>query len=196
MDKDPIDMESMQRVIKQLTNELIDLKKRKGEGKKHFKPFMKKRIDFLPQLPPTSGINIKDYAMENYYHTHHANHSERTCPKFINSFIIMLIPLEPPRKDKRSEKEEEEEDQQEEEEEKGEEPPSRLDLIWDEEDFEDDDDDDILEEACIGNDYNLQSKGSLKINDTPSTLKTNNKNVASKQPFTDKIPEKEKEKEK
>ena len=39
-DKEPTDMESMQRVIKQLTNELIDLKKSKGEGKKPFKPFM------------------------------------------------------------------------------------------------------------------------------------------------------------
>ena len=33
-DKKPTDMESMQRVLKQITNELIDLKKRKGEGKK------------------------------------------------------------------------------------------------------------------------------------------------------------------
>ena len=29
-------MESMQRVIKKLTNEIIDLKKNKGEGKKPF----------------------------------------------------------------------------------------------------------------------------------------------------------------
>ena len=33
-DKEPTDMISMQRVIKQLMNELIDLKKIKGEGKK------------------------------------------------------------------------------------------------------------------------------------------------------------------
>ena len=46
-------MESMQRVINQLTNELIDLKKSKGEGKKPFKPFMKRRTNYVPQLPPT-----------------------------------------------------------------------------------------------------------------------------------------------
>ena len=40
--KDPTDMESMQRVIKQLTNEIIDLKKNKGEGNKPFNPFLKK----------------------------------------------------------------------------------------------------------------------------------------------------------
>ena len=52
-DKEPTDMASMQRVLKQITNELIDLKKSKGEGKKHFKPFMKRRTDFAPPIPPT-----------------------------------------------------------------------------------------------------------------------------------------------
>ena len=32
-------------------------------------------------------------------------------------------------------------------------------------------DDDVLEEACAGNDYNLQSKSAPKYNDSPSTLK-------------------------
>jgi hypothetical protein len=148
-------MASMQRVIKQLTNDIIDLKKNNGEGKKPFKPFMKKRTYSAPQIPPTSGINIEDYAMENYCCTHHVNHSERTCFEFINSFTAMLIPPEPPRKDKRSDKEEEEENQEEEEEEEGEEPPSHLNVLLDEEDFRDEDDDDIMEEACIGNDYNF-----------------------------------------
>ena len=52
-DKDPTDMASMQRVLKQIRNELTDLKKSKGAGKKPFKPFMKKRTDSTPQLPPT-----------------------------------------------------------------------------------------------------------------------------------------------
>ena len=52
-----------------------------------------------------------------------------------------------------------------------------------------------MEEACIGNDYNLRSKGALKKNDTPSTSKTNNKNVVAKQQSIDKTLEKEKEKE-
>ena len=42
-DKEPTDMASMQRVLKQITNELIDLKKSKGEWKKPFKPFIKRR---------------------------------------------------------------------------------------------------------------------------------------------------------
>ena len=52
-----------------------------------------------------------------------------------------------------------------------------------------------MEESCIGNDYNLRSKGAPKTNDKPSTSKTNNKNSSSKQAYTDKSLEKEKEKE-
>ena len=52
-----------------------------------------------------------------------------------------------------------------------------------------------MEDACIGNDYNLRSKGALKPNDTPSTSKTNNKSSSFKQASTDKTLEKEKEKE-
>ena len=92
---------------------------------------MKKRTDSAPPIPPTSGINIEYYAMDNFCHTHHVNHSERTCPEFINSFTAMLTLPEPPKKDKRGEKEEEDEDQEEEEEEEGEEPPSHLNVLWD-----------------------------------------------------------------
>ena len=65
-DKEPTNMASVQRVLKQITNELIDLKKNKGEGKKPFKPFMKKRTYSAPQIPPTSGINIEYYAMDKF----------------------------------------------------------------------------------------------------------------------------------
>ena len=111
---------------------------------------MKKRTNSAPQIPPTSGINIENYAIENYCRTHHANHSERTCPKFINSSTAMITPPKPQKRQKMNEKEEDEEEEQEEEE-----PPSHLNLIWDEEEFGDDDDDNIMDEACIGNDYNL-----------------------------------------
>ena len=152
---------------------------------------MKKRTYSAPQIPPISGINIENYAMENYCRTHHANHFERTCPEFINYFTTLLTPPEPPKREKRNEKEEEEEDQDEEEEEEGEEPSSHLNTIWDEEEFGDD----IMEEACIGNDYNLQSKEAPKTNDSPSTSKMNSKSSPSKQASTNKSLEKEKEKE-
>jgi hypothetical protein len=124
---------SMQIFIKHLTIEIIDLKKNKGEGKKTFKTFMKKRTEYVPQFPRISEINIENYEMENYCRTDHANHYERTCLDFINSFIAMITPPDPPKRDGRNDKEEDEEDQEEEEEdEEGEEPPSHLNLICDE----------------------------------------------------------------
>ena len=50
-------------------------------------------------------------------------------------------------------------------------PSLNLHLIWDDTEL-DDIDDDIMEEAFVGNDYNIQSKGAHKINDFPSTLKS------------------------
>ena len=158
---------------------------------------MKKRTDSTPEIPPTSGINIEYYAKENYSCTHHVNHYERTCLEFIKNFNAMLTPSEPPKREKKNDKKEDEEGQKEEEEdEEEEEPPSHLNLIWDEEEFGDDDDDDIMGEACLGNDYNLHSKGAPKMNGSPSTSKTNTKNSTSKQTSTDKSLEKEKDKEK
>ena len=62
-DREPTDMEGMQRVIKKLTNDIIGLKKNKGEGRKPSKPLLKKKTNSTPQIPPTSGINFEDYAM-------------------------------------------------------------------------------------------------------------------------------------
>ena len=45
-----------------------------------------------------------------------------------------------------------------------------LHLIWDETEM-DDIHDDIIEEACLGNDYNLHSKGAPKTNDSSATSK-------------------------
>ena len=47
---------------------------------------------------------------------------------------------------------------------------SNLHLIWDDNEL-DDIDDDIMEEACVGNNYNIQSKGAPTTNDFPSTSK-------------------------
>ena len=82
-------------MIKKLTDEIIDLKKNKGERKKPFNPFIKNRtnIDTPPQIPPTPRINLENYAMDNFCRTHHANHFEKTCLEFINSFSAMLLLL-------------------------------------------------------------------------------------------------------
>ena len=146
------------RVILQLHNEIMNLKRSKREGKKPFKK--KNNTNTSPQVPPTSGINLEDSTMDKFCHTHYANHLEKTCLKFINSFKEMLLPQEPLRKDEQDTDGEEKKVEVEEEE--GAKPSSNLHLILD-------DNDDVMEEACVGNDYNLWSKGVPKSNDYPST---------------------------
>ena len=78
-EEDEVSMESdMDRVILQLQDEIMDLKRNKGEGKKPFK----KRIstNTSPRVPPTPRINLEDYAMGYFCLTHCAYHSEKTCP--------------------------------------------------------------------------------------------------------------------
>jgi hypothetical protein len=76
----------------------------------------------------------------------------------------MILPWE-----LQEEHEEEEKEEMEEEEEV--EPSLNLHLIWDDTKL-DYIDDDIMEEACVGNNNNLWSKGAPKINDFLATLKT------------------------
>ena len=103
----------------------------------------------------------------------------------------MLFPQEPPKKEKKDEEEGENDDEQEEkaEEAQEEEPPSHLNLIWDETEV-DNGDDDILEESCVGNDYNLRSKGMPKCADPSSTSKTTTKKTPTTMTSTEIYPEK------
>jgi hypothetical protein len=68
----------------------MNLKRNKGEGKKSVKK--KTNANTSPQIPPTLGINLEDYVMDNFCCTHYANHLEKTCPEFINSFKEMILP--------------------------------------------------------------------------------------------------------
>ena len=126
-------------VIIQLQSEITSLKRSKREGNK---PTKEKNTSH--KIPPTSGINLEDFAMDNFCHAHYANHSEKSCPEFMNLFKAMILPHECHEEDEEEEEEEEEE------------PPSNLHLIWDDTEL-DDIDDDIMEEACVGNEIGRAS---------------------------------------
>ena len=80
----------MERVILQFQDEIMNLVGNKGEGKK---PFKKKiSTNTSPKVPPILGINLEDYDMDNFCHTHCAYHFEKTCLEFINSLKEMLLP--------------------------------------------------------------------------------------------------------
>ena len=78
-EEDEILMEyDMDRIISDLKDEITNLKKNKGEGKKP----VKKKISTNTSLkiPPTQGIKLEHYALDNFCHTHCAYHFEKTCP--------------------------------------------------------------------------------------------------------------------
>ena len=75
----------------------MHLKRSKGQGTKHVKK--KNNASTSPQIGPTSRINLEYYDMNKFCHTHYANHSKKTCPKFINSFKKMIHPWEPQEED-------------------------------------------------------------------------------------------------
>ena len=79
-------------VILQLQNEIMSLERSKREGKK---PIKKKNNKITsPQIPPTFGINLEDFVMDNFCHAHYANHSNKNCLEFINLFKEMILPWE------------------------------------------------------------------------------------------------------
>jgi hypothetical protein len=50
----------------------------KKEGNKPIKKMTNKNT--LHQIPPTSGIDLEDYAMDIFCRSHYANHLEKNCP--------------------------------------------------------------------------------------------------------------------
>jgi hypothetical protein len=91
-------MESdMERIISKLKDEITNLKKKKGEGKKP----IKKKISTNTSLkvPPTPEINLEEYALDNFCHTHGTYHSKKTCSEFLNSFYALLRPSRTPKKE-------------------------------------------------------------------------------------------------
>ena len=96
--------------------------------------------------------------MDNFCRTHCAYHSEKTCPKFLNSFYALLLPPRTPEKENKDVEEENYEDAEREAEElkEAQHPPN---LILDQDETElDNMGVDVMKEDCMGIDYNLLSK--------------------------------------
>ena len=55
---------------------------------------------------------MEEYALDNFCCTHGAYHSEKTCPKFLNSFYALLLPPKTPEKENNEVDEENHEDEE------------------------------------------------------------------------------------
>ena len=68
---------------------------------------------------------MEEYALDIFFRTHGAYHSEKTCPEFLNSFYALLLPLGTPKKEN-NDVEEENYEEEERELEEPQHPPSLI----------------------------------------------------------------------
>lgn len=96
-----MDMKGLHRIIKQLTNKVIDFKRSVGESFSLGKPLKAWNNKNINQQPPTplimNVIHFETYAMDNFWQDHHENHLEKTCKELKNIFKVFVSP---PKEDK------------------------------------------------------------------------------------------------
>ena len=89
------DYESMAKMMKKLSNKIIDIEKEKEE-QKFFRPYYKKREDSNQSQPPphnTASMNLTEVGMDNFCTFHQQPHSEKNCPQWINSMTLVMNQL-------------------------------------------------------------------------------------------------------
>ena len=92
-EQDAFNIEGLQRMVRQLSNKILDLKKnsRESTSGRGFSRFLDKKHFPPRQHRPTENINIQEYAMDNFCQAHKDNHSEKNCLTFINMFELFAM---------------------------------------------------------------------------------------------------------
>jgi hypothetical protein len=93
-DKGNGDIEDLQRMVKKLLNEIIDIKRNTGEGnqgQRPYKPFFKRNSPFKSIEPPPANLNIDlgNVTSDSFCTYHQENHSERDCPQWVHAMDLM-----------------------------------------------------------------------------------------------------------
>jgi hypothetical protein len=88
------DIEDLQRMIKKLSNEIVDMKRSVGEGnqgQRPYKPFFKRNPPFKVIEPPPTNLNIDlgNVASDSFCMYHQEKHSERDCPQWVHTMNLM-----------------------------------------------------------------------------------------------------------
>jgi hypothetical protein len=97
LDNESRDIDNVVKMVKKLSNEVVDLKNNVGEGSSKpqtFHPFFKKP-DNPPQPPepPHMAFNLDSFSNDNFFSYHQQNHHERMCPQCINSMTLVINQL-------------------------------------------------------------------------------------------------------
>jgi hypothetical protein len=84
----------MQRMVKKLSNEIIDMKRSAGEGnlgQSPYNPFFKRNPSFKAIEPPPTNLNIDlgNVTSDSFCTYHQENHSERNFPQWVHAMNLM-----------------------------------------------------------------------------------------------------------
>jgi hypothetical protein len=93
-DKGNGDIEYLTRMVKKLSNKIIDMKRNVGEGNQGqipYKPFFKRNPPFKAiELPPANlNIDLGNVASDSFCTYHHENHFERDYPQWVHAMNLM-----------------------------------------------------------------------------------------------------------
>jgi hypothetical protein len=94
LDKGNGDIEDLQRMVKKLSNKIIDMKRNTGEGNQGhspYKPFFKRNPLFKVIEPPPTNLNINlgNVAYDSFCTYHQENHSKRDFPQWVHTMNLM-----------------------------------------------------------------------------------------------------------
>jgi hypothetical protein len=88
------DIKYLQRMIKKLSNEIVDMKRSVGEGnqgQRTYKSFFKRNPPFKAIEPPLANLNIDlgNLAFDSFFTYHQEKHSKRDCPQWVHAINLM-----------------------------------------------------------------------------------------------------------
>jgi hypothetical protein len=88
------DIEDVQRMVKKLSNKIMDMKRSVGEGnqdRRPYKPFFKRNPPFKEIEPPPTNLNIDlgNVASDSFYTYHQEKHYESDFPQWVHAMNLM-----------------------------------------------------------------------------------------------------------
>jgi hypothetical protein len=94
IEKDNTYMESLQRMVNKLSNEIINMKINPGEGTSNvgpYKHFFRKNPSFKDLESPPANLNIDfgEVASDSYCKYHQEHHSEKNFPYWVNGTNLL-----------------------------------------------------------------------------------------------------------
>lgn len=94
-EKDPFNIENLNKSLYLLTNEVSELKRNSSEAStnnNYFKLYFKKNINQSTKFEQGSNVvfNVENLGMDNYYTFHQETNSKKTCPQWKHNMNVVV----------------------------------------------------------------------------------------------------------